>query len=114
MERALRLVATGVITVAMHKAAKLKGKPVTILKTLNETTGRESSSKSDFSEAHWGKATKAYANSAANLSPAKINMILEEAKEFAKPICRRGSRAEDPIDVDGDDGRIMVDNSDTE
>jgi hypothetical protein len=115
VERALTLVANGVITVAIHKAAKLENKLVTIPRSKNESSGKESLYKAEFSDACWGNATNIYAGYASKMSASKVNAILNQAKEFVKPISyRKATQASDPMKVDEDEDRTMVDNTDTE
>jgi ABC-type uncharacterized transport system permease subunit len=112
VERALRLVATGTLTIDMVNAAK--GKTVNLPKTMNLATAKESMRQTGFSDVAWGKATRNYAKSACSLSDAKFDIIIKEAKEFMKPIRgRKTTQATEVIDVDEDDERAcLVDNSD--
>jgi len=80
VERALRLVATGTLTIDMVNAAK--GKTVNLPKTMNLATAKESMRQTGFSDVAWGKATRNYAKSACSLSDAKFDIIIKEAKEF--------------------------------
>jgi hypothetical protein len=111
VERALRLVATGTLTIDMVHAAK--GKAVNLPKTMNLGTGKESMRQTGFSDVAWGKATRNYAKSACSLPAAKFDVIIKEAKEFMKPIRgRKTTQATEVIDVDEDDERAcLVDNS---
>ena len=114
VEQALRLVATGTLTIDMINAAK--GKTVNLPKTMNLTTAKESMRQMGFSDVAWGKATHNYAKSAHSLSNAKFNIIIKEAKEFVKPIhgCKT-TQATEVINVDEDDEwAYLVDNSDDE
>ena len=116
MERALTLVATGTLTVAMARASK--GKTITLPRTLNLSTGKESMRQTGFSDVAWGKATRGYATSARSLANAKFDAIIREAQEFMKPI-RARNRTTEPteiIDIDDDDDKraCLVDNSDTD
>ena len=65
VERALRLVATGTLTIDMINAAK--GKTVNLPKTMNLATAKESMRQTGFSDVAWGKATHNYAKSAHSL-----------------------------------------------
>jgi hypothetical protein len=97
----------------MHDASKLEGRPVALPRETNTLTGRESSRHTGFNDVSWGKATRIYAKYAGKLSATKISAILAEAREFAKPVVRRKfTQDSETINVDEDDGRIMVDNSD--
>jgi hypothetical protein len=113
---ALTLVATGTLTVAMAHASK--GKTVTLLRTLNLSTGKDSMRQTGFSDTAWGKATRGYATSARSLAKTKFDGIIQEAREFMKPIRSRGKTTEptEIIDIDdSDDERAcLVDNSDSD
>ena len=115
MERALTLVATGTLTIAM--AHESKGKPVTLPRTLNRSTGKVSMRQTGFSDVAWGKATRGYATSIRSLAIKKFEAIVTAAQAFGKPT-RTHSRTSDPmeiIDVDVDNERAcLVDNSDSE
>jgi hypothetical protein len=114
VERALRLVATGILTINVVHAAK--GKTLNLPKTMNLATGKESTRQTGFSDASWGKATRDYAKSAAcSLSTAKFNAIIKEAKGFVKPVRGRKMTQTETIDVDEDDERAcLACNSDNE
>jgi hypothetical protein len=112
VERALRLVATGTLTIDMVA----KGKTVNLPKTMNLATAKESMRQTGFSDVAWGKATRNYAKSARTLTNAKFDIPIKEAKGFVKPIRgRKTTQATEVIDVDEDDERAyLVDNSDDE
>lgn len=113
MERALTLVATGTLTVAMVRSSK--GKAVTLPRALNLSTGKESMRQTGFSDASWGKATRGYATSIQSLTNIKFDAIVTAAQAFAKPTRAhiRASDATEVIDVDADNERAcLIDNSD--
>ena len=114
MERALTLVATGTLTVAMAHGSK--GKAVTLPRTLNLSTGKESMRQTGFSDAAWGKATRGYATSIRSLTNTKLDAIITAAQVFMKPT--RAHNRTDPteiIDVDEDNERAcLVDNSNSD
>ena len=114
MERALTLVATGTLTVAMAQAAR--GKTISLPRTLNLSTGKESMRQTCFSDTAWGKATRGYAKWARALSKAKFAVIIEEAHVFVKPTRahNRTTDATEVIDVDKDERGCLIDNSDSE
>jgi len=115
VERALTLVATGTLTIDMVRAAK--GKTVSLPKTFNLSTGKESMRQTGFSDVAWGKVTRGYAKSARGLKKVKFDAVVEEAQEFVKPTRGRGKSTQltEVIDVDEDDERAcLVDNSDDE
>ena len=114
MERALTLVATGTLTVEMAHASK--GKNIPLPRTVNLTTGKDSMRLTGFSHASWGKPTRAYTTSATSLKDTKFELILQDAKEFLKPI-RSRNKTTDAMDIiniddDDDDERAhLIDNS---
>jgi hypothetical protein len=114
VERALTLVATSTLTVALAHASK--GKAVTLPRTLNPSTGKESMRQTGFSDVAWGKATRGYATSIRSLTNIKFDAIVTAAQAFTKPT-RAHNRTSDPteiIDVDADNERAcLVDNSDS-
>jgi hypothetical protein len=114
VERALTLVATGTLTIAMAQAAR--GKTVTLPRTLNLSTGKESMRQTGFSDTAWGKASRSYAKSARAFSKAKFDAVIEEARVFVKPTCahNRTTDATEIIDVDEDERGCLVDNSDSD
>lgn len=114
MERALTLVATGTLMIAMAQAAK--GKTISLPRTLNFSTGKEFMQQTGFSDTAWGKASRAYAKSARALSKAKFAAIIEEARVFVKPTRARNrtTDATEIIDVDEDERGCLIDNSDSD
>jgi hypothetical protein len=102
VERALRLIATGTLTIDVVHAAK--GKTLNLPKTMNLAINKEPTRQTGFSDASWGKATRDYAKSAARLlSTAKFNAIIKEAKGFVKPVHGCKMTQTETIDVDEDD-----------
>jgi hypothetical protein len=115
VERALTLVATGTLTVAMVRASK--GKTPTLPQTLDLSSGKESMCQTGFSDATWGKATCSYATSAHSLTNIKFAAITQEAQEFVKPTRARNKTTEamETINIDDDDEHAcLVDNSDSD
>jgi hypothetical protein len=116
VERALTLVATGTLTVEMVRSSK--GKTIPLPRTVNRSTGKESTRLTGFSDVAWGKATRSYATSARSLANVKFDAIVKDAKEFLKPIRSRNKSTAEAMDViniddDDDDERAhLVDNSD--
>ena len=102
MERALTLVATGTLTIAMARAAK--GKTVTLPKTMNHTTGKESMRQTGFSDAAWGKVSCSYAKSACGLGKDKFGSVIRDAQGFVKPT-RARNRTTDAAEVEEEDER---------
>ncbi|KAH9023765.1 hypothetical protein EDB85DRAFT_1894623 [Lactarius pseudohatsudake] len=118
VERALTLIETGTVTTKTPRAAR--GKTLTLPKTLNYATGKDSTRQTGFSDATWGKATRNYTKSARSLAKAKFDVIIKEAQVFMKPtrtrtkMAKAGSSGE-VIDVDDYDIRAcLVANSDSD
>ena len=55
-----------------------------------------------FSDVAWGQVTRSYAKSANSLTNIKFDSIVQEAREFMKPVRARG-HAMDVITIDDDD-----------
>ena len=93
-----------------------KGKTVTLPRTLNHSTGKESMRQTGFSDTAWGKATRGYAKSARVLANIKFETIVKDAQEFMKPIRARNRDTEViVVDDDDDDERAcLIDNSGSE
>jgi hypothetical protein len=109
------LVATGTLTIEMARAAK--GKTVTLPRTVNLSSGKESMRQMGFSDAAWGNASHSYATSARSLAKVKFDVIVKEAQEFVKPTRARNrtTDATETINVDEDDEQAcLLDNSDSE
>ncbi|KAH9010535.1 hypothetical protein EDB85DRAFT_1879905, partial [Lactarius pseudohatsudake] len=89
-------------------------------KTLNYSTGKDSTRQTGFSDAIWGKATRNYTKSARSLTKAKFDVIIKEARVFMKPTRTRTKMAKagssrEVIDVDDYDIRAcLVANSDSD
>ena len=107
MERALTLIATGTLTVAVARASK--GRTVNLPRTFNLSTGRESMRQTGFNDTTWGKTTRSYVKSARSLSNAKFNAIIQAAQPFVilKPD-RVRNKATDAMEV------ISIDDSEDE
>jgi hypothetical protein len=115
VERALTLITTGTLTVKMAHAAR--DRTITLLRTLNLSTGKDSMCQMGFSDASWGKVTCNYAKSAHSLTKAKFNVIIKEAQEFVKPTWAWNKTIDttEMIDVDEDNEQAyLVDNSDSD
>ena len=109
----MTLVATRTLTVAMAHASK--GKMVTLPRTLNLSTGKDSMCQTGFSDMAWGKATRCYATSVRSLANTKFDAIIQEAREFMKPIQSRGktTKPTEIINIDDcdDERACLIDNS---
>ena len=83
MGRALSLVASGTLTVAVARAAR--GRTIILPRSLNHSTGKISTRLTGFNGATWGKASQNYAMLARKLSKTELNVIIKEAGVFVKP-----------------------------
>ena len=83
MERALRLIASGVLTIAV--AATMKGRKIDLPSTFNDSAGssKDVNQQTHFNETVWGKATRKYAISAAKLTKVKFDAVIQAAEPFA-------------------------------
>jgi hypothetical protein len=106
VERALTLIATGTLTIEMARAAR--GKTISFPKTLNLSSGKDSTRPTGFSDMAWGKATRNYAKSARSLPKAKLDVIIKEAQEHVKHTRNRTTDNTEVIDVDKDDERACL------
>ena len=97
-------------------ACASKGKAVTLPRTLNLTTGKESMCQTGFSNAIWGKVTCSYAKSASSFTNTKFGVIVQDAWPFVNPKSTRSkTEAKEVIEIDDDDNNEqgnLVDNSD--
>ena len=95
-----------------------KGKTVALPRTLNLSTSKDSMRQTSFSDTAWGKATRCYATLAHLLANTKFDAIIQEAREFMKPI-RSHSNSTEPteiinIDDCDDESACLIDNSDSD
>jgi len=74
------LITTGTLTIAVAHASK--GKTITLPRTLNYFTGKESMCQTSFNDAAWGKATHFYTTSAQLLTKVKFDEIIQGAQLF--------------------------------
>ena len=81
----LTLVATGTLTIAMAHAAK--GNMVTLPRTINYSTGKNSMHQTGFSDATWGDISCSYTQSACGLGDKKFSSIIDDAQVFMKRTC---------------------------
>jgi hypothetical protein len=119
MERALTLVTTGILTVAVSNAGK--GKTVILPRSHNPSSSRESLRQTYFSDATWGNATCSYTTSAHSLvedDSTKFDAIIRETLEFMKPLRVRNRMTDTSETIhngEGDDERAcLMANSDTD
>ena len=76
-----------------------KGRNISLPRTVNFSTGKESKRQTGFTDVAWGKPTCAYASSARSLAVDKFKTIIEEAKEFLKPIRSRNKTTMEALDI---------------
>jgi hypothetical protein len=96
------LVATGTLTISLIRASK--GKTIPLPKTINHSSGKESTRQTGFSETAWGKETRSYTKSARSLLAVKFDEIIQDAQEFVKPVrSRNAGTTMEPIVIDDDD-----------
>lgn len=115
MERALTLISTGTLTIEMARSAT-RGKAITLPRTLNRTTGKNSVRHTGFSDAAWGKATRSYTDSAHGVAEleGKFDLIIKGAQEYMKHTQNRATEGKEVIDVDKDERACLIYVSDSE
>jgi hypothetical protein len=119
VERALLLIASGTLTIAMACGAKDKVNWIVLPLMFNRATAKESTHQTGFNNAMWGKATCSYIVSARSLTNAKFDAVLQRTKPFInlKPKAARNKTTEaiEVIKIDDDDTwACLVDISDDE
>lgn len=93
VERALKLIASGTITIEMVQ--KSKGPVPTIPKQMNQSTGKASNQLTGFNEASWGARCSSYVRSAKKLSASRFDEILSLSAEYMKG----GTNRDDDDDI---------------
>jgi hypothetical protein len=117
VERALKLVSTGTLTIAVVQAAK-GSRSISLPKMMNYSTGKTSTRQTGFNDVTWGTSTRAYAKAIRNLQDHKFEAIITSSLEFSKKNRRAGDErlsdgvAEDELDLD--ERAQLVDISDSE
>ena len=86
-----------------------KGPGVSAPKTLNRSTGRESTWETGFRDSTWGSASRDYTQRASNLSQEKIDVIVKEAQLY---ITRRPPQVQ--ISSNTNEHACLVDDSDSD
>jgi hypothetical protein len=93
-----------------------KGKNISLPRTVNLSSGKESMRQTGFSDISWGRASRAYATSARLLADLKFDAIIQNAKAYLKPIRSRNRTTDEAevinIDDDDDDERAHLVDSD--
>lgn len=82
VERALKLISSGTITIEMVQNAK--GRIPSLPKKINQATGKASHQLTGFNELTWGSRCLNYVKSAKNLSATRFNEIISIAAEYMK------------------------------
>src|ERR1700734_2022018 len=92
------------------------GKTISLPRTINLSSGKESTRQTGFSDVAWGKATRSYAISARSLTNVKFDAIIQDAKLSSNPVRARNKTtvAMEIINIDDDDDERahLIDNSD--
>src|SRR5882757_3750816 len=116
-ERALKLVSTGTLTIAVVQAAK-GSRSISLPKMMNYSTGKTSTRQTGFNDVTWGTSTRAYAKAIRNLPDHKFEAIITSSLEFSKKShCASDERLNDGVvedELDLDERAQLVDISDSE
>ena len=114
MERALALIASEKLTIAVAHASK--GKTVSLPRSFNQFSGKESRRQTGFSDSTWGKATRAYAKTARTLAKDKFDAIIQAAQPFVNPKPNRVHKTTtdtvEVIEIDDNDERACLHSDD--
>ena len=107
MERALKLIIDGALTIAVASASN--GKTVSIPSSLNHYSGKESKHVNSFNDTAWGKVTRQFTVSASNLEPSKFDRVVKAARQYILPKANRARKMTtgpvEVIEVDTDNER---------
>jgi hypothetical protein len=82
VERALKLISSGTITIEMVRNAK--GRIPVLPKKINQATGKASHLLTGFNEMSWGTRCTSYVKSAKKLSATRFEEIISLAAEYTK------------------------------
>ena len=106
--------ATGTLTIAMARAAK--GKTVTLPRTMNYSTGKNSMRQTGFSDAAWGQVSRSYTKSAHGLDDEKFSSLIDDAQVFVKRTRARNRTTDgtEANDLEEDERACLVDYSGSE
>ena len=87
-----------------------KGKMVTLPRTKNLSTGKESMHQTGFSDASWGFASHAFAKSARRLNDDKFGCLMNDTQAFVKPThaWNRSANAATETNLEEDDERACL------
>jgi hypothetical protein len=114
MERMLKLVIDGAITVASIEKDRGLRRKIKPMPQANLETGKESNQNISFSAVTWGKATRSWGkNALTNLNkPQKIEKVMQEAKVFERAAARRLAGGES--ESEEDERALLSDASDSD
>jgi hypothetical protein len=99
VERALKLIASGTITIEMVR--KAKGRIPTLPKLINQATGKASTQLTAFNEITWGQRCFSYVKSAKKISASRFDDIISLSAEYVK--VNQNIEDEDIIEIPDDD-----------
>src|SRR5882757_9074220 len=117
VERALKLVSTGTLTIAVVQAAK-GSRSISLPKMMNYSTSKTSTRQTGFNDVTWGTPTCAYAKAIRNLPDHKFEAVITSSLEFSKKSHHASDErlndgvVEDELDLD--ECAQLVDISDSE
>ena len=104
VERALKLISSGTITIEMVRNAK--GRIPTLPKKINQATGKASHQLTGFNEITWGSRCADYVKSAKKLSASRFQDIISLASEYSK--VNQNFEDDDIIEIMDDDDDIRA------
>ena len=104
VECALKLIASGTITVEMVWNAK--GRIPTLPKQLNQATGKASNQLTAFNEIAWGARCSSYVKSAKKLSDSRFDEIVSLSAEYMK--ANYNLDDDEVIEINDDDSDIWA------
>jgi hypothetical protein len=102
VERGLKLIAAGNITVEMVQNGK-PGKISPLPKLINQATGKVSKQAISFNEVIWGKRCMSYVKSAKGLSSSRFDEIVEISTGFMKNTNRIMEGDHEIIEIDDEE-----------
>lgn len=86
-----------------------KGKTIPLPRTINPSSGKDSTQQMGFSNTAWGNSTCLYTKSACRLPRAKFDAILEDAWVYMKPIrCNKITEDMETVDANADECGCLV------
>jgi hypothetical protein len=119
VERALKLVSTGTLTIAVVQAAK-GSRGISLPKMMNHSTGKTSTRQTGFNDVTWGTSTRAYAKAIRKLQDHKFEAIITSSLEFSKKSHHTSDErlnnaiVEDKLDLDERAQLVNISDSESE